>query len=92
MREGSGGVGRWRGGDGALRRLRFLEPMTAVIVASRRSEGPFGLEGGAAGARGEQWIERAGEIIPMGGRDQRDLLAGDVLGIATPGGGGYGTP
>jgi 5-oxoprolinase (ATP-hydrolysing) len=92
LRGGSGGMGRWRGGDGALRRLRFLEPMTAVIVASRRSEGPFGLEGGAAGARGEQWIERAGEVIPMGGRDRRDLLAGDVLGIATPGGGGYGRP
>jgi 5-oxoprolinase (ATP-hydrolysing) len=92
VRRGSGGAGRWRGGDGAVRRLTFLEPMTAVIVASRRREGPFGLAGGAAGATGEQWIERDGAIIPMAGRDRRELLAGDVLGVATPGGGGYGTP
>jgi 5-oxoprolinase (ATP-hydrolysing) len=92
VRRGSGGAGKWRGGDGAIRRLRFLEPMTAVIVASRRREGPFGLAGGAAGATGEQWIERDGDIIPMEGRDRRDLLAGDVLGLATPGGGGYGNP
>jgi 5-oxoprolinase (ATP-hydrolysing) len=91
-RPGSGGAGQWRGGDGAIRRLRFLEPMTAVIVASRRREGPFGLAGGAAGATGEQWIERNGDRILMEGRDRRDLLEGDVLGIATPGGGGYGTP
>jgi 5-oxoprolinase (ATP-hydrolysing) len=92
VRRGSGGAGQWRGGDGAIRRLAFLEPMTAVIVASRRHEGPFGLAGGAAGATGEQWIERNGDIIPMEGRDRRELLEGDVLGIATPGGGGYGTP
>ena len=90
VRRGSGGAGQWRGGDGAIRRLRFLEPMTAVIVSSRRREGPFGLAGGEAGATGEQWIERNGEIIPMEGRDRRDLQAGDVLGLATPGGGGYG--
>ena len=92
VRRGSGGAGQWRGGDGASRRLRFLEPMTAGIVASRRHEGPFGLAGGASGATGEQWIERDGDIMPMEGRDRRDLRAGDVLGIATPGGGGYGTP
>ncbi len=92
VRRGSGGEGRWRGGDGALRRLRFLEPMTAVIVASRRHEGPFGLAGGAPGATGRQWIERDGATIPMAGRDRADLQAGDVLGIATPGGGGYGPP
>jgi 5-oxoprolinase (ATP-hydrolysing) len=92
VRHGSGGAGRWRGGDGALRRLRFLEPMTAVIVASRRHEGPFGLAGGAAGATGRQWIERDGGTIPMAGRDRAELRAGDVLGIATPGGGGYGPP
>jgi 5-oxoprolinase (ATP-hydrolysing) len=92
LRRGSGGEGRWRGGDGALRRIRFLEPMTAVIVASRRHEGPFGLAGGAAGATGRQWIERNGGTIPMAGRDRADLQAGDVLGIATPGGGGYGPP
>ncbi|WP_419758079.1 hydantoinase B/oxoprolinase family protein [Acidisoma sp.] len=91
-RVGSGGAGQWRGGDGVIRRLRFLEPMTAVIVSSRRREGPFGLAGGGSGAVGEQWIERDGAIIRMEGRDRRDLLAGDVLGVATPGGGGYGKP
>ncbi|WP_459697343.1 hydantoinase B/oxoprolinase family protein [Acidisoma sp. C75] len=90
-RAGSGGPGRFRGGDGVRRRLRFLEPMTAVIVASRRSEGPFGLAGGAAGAPGRQWVERAdGRHEALGGRDRAELAAGEVLGIETPGGGGYG--
>ena len=55
IRRGSGGAGEWTGGDGSLRRIRFLEPMQAVIVASRRSEGPFGMAGGAPGAAGQQW-------------------------------------
>ena len=49
IRRGSGGTGQWTGGDGAVRRIRFLEPMTAVIVASRREVAPFGLAGGADG-------------------------------------------
>jgi 5-oxoprolinase (ATP-hydrolysing) len=89
-RQGSGGDGRWPGGDGVRRRLRFLAPMTAVIVASRRSEGPFGLAGGLPGAAGRQWVEHAGRITPLGGRDRAELAAGDILGIETPGGGGYG--
>ena len=60
IRRGSGGAGRWRGGDGAVRRVQFLEPMTAVIVASRRACAPFGLAGGEDGAVGRQWVERAG--------------------------------
>jgi 5-oxoprolinase (ATP-hydrolysing) len=59
IRRGSGGAGKWRGGDGAVRRIRFMEPMTAVIVASRRDIPPFGLEGGVDGAAGRQWVERA---------------------------------
>ena len=59
IRRGSGGDGKWRGGDGAIRRIRFLEPMTAVIVSSRRNVAPFGLEGGEDGAVGRQWVERA---------------------------------
>ena len=59
IRRGSGGDGEWRGGDGAIRRIRFLEPMTAVIVSSRRNVAPFGLEGGEDGAVGRQWVERA---------------------------------
>ena len=91
IRRGSGGAGRWRGGDGAVRRIRFLEPMTAVIVASRRNVAPFGLDGGADGAVGRQWVERAGgrhEILT--GTDGAELNAGDVFVIETPGGGGFG--
>ena len=59
IRRGSGGAGKWHGGDGSVRRIRFLEPMTAVIVSSRRKVAPFGLDGGADGAPGLQWVERA---------------------------------
>jgi 5-oxoprolinase (ATP-hydrolysing) len=92
IREGSGGAGKWRGGDGAVRRIRFLSPMQAVIVASRRSEGPFGLEGGGAGAKGEQWVERAdGTRDTLAGTAATRMQAGDVFGIETPGGGGFGS-
>lgn len=93
IRRGSGGAGQWRGGDGARRRIRFLRPMQAIIVASRREVPPHGLHGGADGAPGRQWVERAdGSVQPMGGRDRADLAAGDVLGLETPGGGGWGAP
>ena len=92
IRRGSGGAGQRRGGDGAVRRIRFLEAMTAVVVASRREIAPFGLHGGAPGAAGRQWIERAdGTVQPMSGTSRADLLPGDTLTIETPGGGGYGT-
>ena len=91
VRRGSGGAGRHRGGDGAVRRVRFLEPMSAVIVASRRVVPPFGLEGGQDGAAGEQWVERAdGSRLALSGTDGVELDPGDVFGIATPGGGGFG--
>jgi 5-oxoprolinase (ATP-hydrolysing) len=91
VRAGSGGAGRQRGGDGAVRRLRFLAPMHAVVVASRRSIAPFGLEGGAPGAVGRQWVERAdGTIEPLGGTAGTDMRPGDTLVIETPGGGGFG--
>jgi 5-oxoprolinase (ATP-hydrolysing) len=91
IRRSSGGSGRWRGGDGAVRRIRFLEPMTAVIVSSRRNIAPFGLAGGADGALGRQWVEREdGTRHVMTGTDQTELAAGDVFVIETPGGGGYG--
>ncbi len=93
IRRGSGGAGRWRGGDGAVRRMRFLAPMTAVIVASRRTVAPFGLAGGADGIPGEQWVERAdGSGEQLGGTDRVELQPGDLFAIATPGGGGYGAP
>jgi 5-oxoprolinase (ATP-hydrolysing) len=92
IRRGSGGDGKWRGGDGAIRRIRFLEPMTAVIVASRRNVAPFGLEGGDDGSVGRQWVERAdGRHEILTGTDSAELGAGDVFVIETPGGGGYGS-
>jgi 5-oxoprolinase (ATP-hydrolysing) len=91
MRRGSGGAGRWHGGDGSRRRIRFLHPMEAVIVASRRNVPPHGLQGGADGAAGRQWVERAdGSIQSLKGSDSAHLAAGEVLGIETPGGGGWG--
>ncbi len=93
IRRGSGGAGEFRGGDGARRRIRFLEPMTAVIVASRREVAPFGLAGGADGAPGRQWVERAdGSRDVLGGRARTELAPGDCFVIETPGGGGYGPP
>jgi 5-oxoprolinase (ATP-hydrolysing) len=92
IRHGSGGAGAHHGGDGAVRRLRFLSPMEAVIVSSRRTVPPFGLAGGAEGAPGRQWVERAdGTRTVLSGRDGAYLAAGDVFVIETPGGGGYGT-
>jgi 5-oxoprolinase (ATP-hydrolysing) len=91
IRRGSGGAGQWRGGDGVRRRIRFLRPMQAIIVASRREVPPHGLHGGAPGAAGRQWVERLdGSLQPMGGRDRAELAAGEVLGLETPGGGGWG--
>jgi 5-oxoprolinase (ATP-hydrolysing) len=91
IRHGSGGAGKWRGGDGSIRRIRFLEPMTAVIVSSRREVAPFGLEGGADGAPGLQWVERTdGSRTTLTGTDRTELEPGDIFVIETPGGGGYG--
>lgn len=93
IRRGSGGAGRWPGGDGARRRIRFLHPMEAVIVASRRRVAPHGMAGGAAGAPGRQWVERLdGRVEWLKGQDRALLAAGEVLGLETPGGGGWGAP
>ncbi len=93
IRRGSGGAGQWRGGDGSRRRIRFLRPMEAVIVASRRTVAPHGLHGGRDGAAGRQWVERAdGSVQTLKGSDRASLAAGDVFGLETPGGGGWGPP
>jgi 5-oxoprolinase (ATP-hydrolysing) len=93
IRHGSGGAGRHRGGDGARRRIRFLAPMTAVIVASRREVTPFGLEGGEDGAPGRQWVDRRdGRRDILRGVDRAELAPGDIFVIETPGGGGFGAP
>jgi 5-oxoprolinase (ATP-hydrolysing) len=91
IRRNSGGRGQWTGGDGAIRRVRFLEKVTAIIVSSRRNVAPFGLEGGADGAPGRQWVERAdGKRDDLTGTDKTEMNPGDVFVIETPGGGGYG--
>jgi 5-oxoprolinase (ATP-hydrolysing) len=93
LRRGSGGPGRWPGGDGVVRRLRFLAPMTAAILSGSRRVAPFGLAGGGAGAVGRNRLERAdGAVEDLGGSAQVELEPGDVLVIETPGGGGYGAP
>jgi len=93
IRHGSGGAGRFRGGDGALRRVRFLESMTAAILSGRRRVAPYGLAGGAPGEVGKTWVERAdGSRDELDYADQTLVGPGDVFVVATPSGGGYGDP
>jgi 5-oxoprolinase (ATP-hydrolysing) len=93
IRHGSGGAGRHRGGDGAERRVRFLEPMTAVMLANHRRVAPFGVAGGQPGAVGRNWVERAGgSSEEFGATCAVEMFTGDVFVIQTPGGGGFGTP
>ncbi|MBV6304610.1 hydantoinase B/oxoprolinase family protein [Candidimonas humi] len=91
IRKGSGGAGRWIGGDGGTRRIRFLEPMTASILANNRRIAPFGMAGGDAGAPGRNWVERVdGSREELGYAGRAELRAGDTFVVETPGGGGYG--
>jgi 5-oxoprolinase (ATP-hydrolysing) len=96
IRRGSGGHGRFRGGDGVERRIRFLKPMTAVLLANHRKVAPFGLAGGTAAATGNNWIERATDDASpamretFGGTHAATMNAGDLFVIQTPGGGGFG--
>jgi 5-oxoprolinase (ATP-hydrolysing) len=91
IRAGSGGVGRWPGGNGGVRRIRFLEPMTAAILSNGRKSGAFGMAGGGAGEPGENRVERAdGRVDMLEAIGQTEMNAGDVFVISTPGGGGYG--
>ncbi|MFI1867144.1 hydantoinase B/oxoprolinase family protein [Streptomyces jumonjinensis] len=93
VREGSGGAGRWRGGHGVVRRIRFLEPMTVALLTGHRRIAPYGMAGGGTGALGENTVVRAdGRVSRLEGVDSVEVGPGDVLVLATPGGGGYGTP
>ena len=93
IRRGSGGRGRWRGGDGVRRRVRFLEPMTAAILSSHRRVPPYGLAGGESGQPGRNSIVRAdGSTEILLGADRTEMNAGDIFVIETPGGGGWGAP
>jgi 5-oxoprolinase (ATP-hydrolysing) len=91
IRAGSGGAGRWRGGDGGVRRVRFLEPMTASILSNGREVPAFGMAGGQPGACGHNRVERTdGRVEPLRHIGSVEMTAGDVFVIETPGGGGYG--
>ncbi len=91
IREGSGGEGAFTGGNGIVRRLRFLEPMTVTVLSSHRKVPPHGAAGGSAAALGENSVERAdGRVEALQGNDETQVAAGDVFVMKTPGGGGYG--
>jgi 5-oxoprolinase (ATP-hydrolysing) len=91
IRRGSGGGGKWHGGNGATRRVRFLEPMTAAILAGHRRIPPYGMAGGKPGDVGRNWVERAdGSRTELSYADETQVARGDVFVIDTPGGGGYG--
>ena len=91
IRDGSGGTGRWRGGNGGTRRIRFLEPMTVTTLSGHRRVPAFGMAGGGPGALGRHWVERAdGSVTEMSGCDTVKLEAGDTFVLETPGGGGFG--
>ena len=93
IRHGSGGAGQWPGGDSGVRRVRFLEPMSAAILSNGRVHPAFGLAGGQPGAPGINRVERVdGRIETLGHIGSVDMAAGDVFVVETPGGGGYGAP
>ena len=93
IRRGSGGAGHWHGGDGGVRRIRFLEPMTASILSNARTVAPFGVAGGLPGAVGINRVVRVdGSVEQLAHIGQADMAIGDIFEIHTPGGGGFGAP
>ncbi len=93
IRDGSGGLGKWRGGNGLTRRLRFLEPVTVTTLTNHRIVPPFGGDGGGPGQVGRNWAELPDSSQrEMAGNDEIDLPVGSVFGMDTPGGGGWSKP
>jgi 5-oxoprolinase (ATP-hydrolysing) len=91
IRRGSGGVGRYRGGDGAEREIEFLVPMRVSLLSGRRRVAPFGLLGGGDGLVGHtELVHPGGARQKLAATDSVEVQSGDVLRIQTPGGGGYG--
>jgi N-methylhydantoinase B len=92
IRRGSGGAGRFRGGDGLVREVEFLAPATVTVLSERRRFAPRGASGGQPGARGRNVLRRAsGEEVELPGKFTLRLAPGDAIRIETPGGGGYGS-
>ena len=92
LRPGSGGAGRWRGGDGIVREIEFLTDAEASLLSERRRIGPYGLAGGAAGATGRNTLLRGKSSRKLASKISLHVQRGDVLRIETPGGGGWGKP
>ena len=93
IRKGSGGNGKWTGGDGVIRRIRFTDSVDASILSNHRRVPPFGFDGGENGKTGRNTIQRSnGRKERLGATGTSQLNAGDTLIIETPGGGGYGSP
>jgi 5-oxoprolinase (ATP-hydrolysing) len=91
IRKNSGGKGKYDGGDGVIRRMRFLESMTATILSSHRETAPYGLENGGDGSRGHNYVIRSDKtIVELAGNDEIDLHPNDIFVIETPGGGAFG--
>jgi 5-oxoprolinase (ATP-hydrolysing) len=91
IRKNSGGKGQWTGGDGGVRRVEFLEPMTAGILSNARIHGAFGAAGGGAGAVGvNRVVRKDGQVEELGHIGTAQMQVGDVFEIHTPGGGGFG--
>lgn len=92
IRTGSGGEGQWRGGDGIVREVEFLRPMTATVLSSHRTTCAFGVAGGQAGAAGRNAVRRSnGQVEELAGNDCTEMARGDVFIMETPGGGGFGS-
>ena len=90
IREGSGGQGQWKGGNGLVREYEFLESMNVSLLTQRRKSGPYGMQGGEDGKSGYQYIIlKNGERKDLKSIDNTDIQSGDRLLIHTPGGGGY---
>jgi 5-oxoprolinase (ATP-hydrolysing) len=92
IRRGSGGAGEFRGGDGTVREFEFLAPVTCGILSERRDTAPRGLNGAGDGAPGRNLLLRGSDLTELPGHASLDLLAGDIIRIETPGGGGYNHP
>ena len=91
IRKNSGGKGKYCGGDGVIRKLRFLEPMTVTTLCSHRKIRPFGVNGGETGECGREWLEKEnGRIINLNGNDSCEVEMNDLFVMLTPGGGGFG--
>jgi 5-oxoprolinase (ATP-hydrolysing) len=92
IRKGSGGDGKFKGGDGIIREIKFLEPRRVSILSERRVFSPYGMSGGDEGSRGSNYLRKAsGEEIDLGGKVEKVVKPGETVIIKTPGGGGFGS-